>query len=71
MSTASLIASGSASDEIAMYPDWDRYKDIALAVRSIRRNCGDAFVQPFLDEYGVLGSDSDKVEYYMLLDELW
>ena len=54
-----------------MYPDWDRYKDIALAVRSIRRNCGDAFVQPFLDEYEVLGSDADKVEYYMLLDELW
>ena len=49
----------------------DRYKDIALAVRSIRRNCGDAFVQPFLDEYEVLGSDADKVEYYMLLDELW
>lgn len=49
----------------------DRYKDIALAVRSIRRNCGDAFVQPFLDEYEVLGSDADKIEYYMLLDELW
>jgi aminoglycoside phosphotransferase len=40
----------------------DRYKDIALAVRSIRRNCGDAFVQPFLDEYGGLGSDADKIE---------
>ena len=32
----------------------DRYKDIALAVRSIRHNCGGAFVQPFLDEYGPL-----------------
>ena len=49
----------------------DRYKDIALAVRSIRRNCGDAFVQPFLDEYGVQDSDTGKVEYYMLLDEFW
>jgi kanamycin kinase/aminoglycoside 3'-phosphotransferase-2 len=49
----------------------DRYKDIALAVRSIRRNCGDAFVQAFLDEYGVQRSDAGKVEYYMLLDEFW
>jgi len=49
----------------------DRYKDIALAVRSIRRNRGDAFVQPFLDEYGVQRSDADKIEYYMLLDEFW
>jgi len=28
-------------------------------------------VQPFLDEYGVLGSGTDKAEYHMLLDELW
>ena len=49
----------------------DRYKDIALAVRSIRRNNGDAFVQPFLDEYGVHNSDAGKIEYYMLLDEFW
>jgi aminoglycoside phosphotransferase len=49
----------------------DRYKDIALAVRSIRHNCGDPFVHPFLDEYGGLDPTADKIEYYMLFDELW
>lgn len=49
----------------------DRYKDIACGVRSIRRNCGDAFVRPLLDEYGVRVSDAGKIEYYMLLDEFW
>lgn len=49
----------------------DRYKDIALAVRSIHRNCGEAYMQPFLDAYGVRDSDAGKIEYYMLLDEFW
>ena len=47
----------------------DRYKDIALAVRSLRQNTGQDLERAFLDEYGNTEADSAKIEYYMLLDE--
>ena len=49
----------------------DRYKDIALAIRSIRRNLGIRLEQSFFKEYGVIKPDYKKIEYYMLLDEFF
>lgn len=49
----------------------DRYKDIALALRSIRSNLGGGLEQNFLNEYGVIEPDHKKIEYYMLLDEFF
>jgi len=49
----------------------DRYKDIALALRSIRSNLGVGLEQSFFNEYGVIEPDHKKIEYYMLLDEFF
>ena len=49
----------------------DRYKDIALAIRSIRSNMGRGHEQIFFKEYGVTEPDFNKIEYYTLLDEFF
>jgi aminoglycoside phosphotransferase len=49
----------------------DRYKDIALAIRSIRYNIGPGYEQVLLRECGITEPDVDKIEYYMLLDEFF
>jgi kanamycin kinase/aminoglycoside 3'-phosphotransferase-2 len=48
----------------------DRYQDIALITRSIRYNYGLNRDERFLDAYGIK-PDDDKLEFYMLLDELF
>ncbi len=47
----------------------DRYKDLALAIRSIRRNLDYDLESVFLNEYGITRPDVQKIEYYMFLDE--
>jgi len=47
----------------------DRYKDLALAIRSIRRNLGTDLESVFLNEYGINKPDVQKTDYYILLDE--
>ncbi|MDP4171140.1 MAG: aminoglycoside 3'-phosphotransferase [Bacillota bacterium] len=49
----------------------DRYQDIALAVRSIRRNFGEEMVHLFLKEYGLPDVDGSKVSFYQLMDEFF
>lgn len=49
----------------------DRYQDIALAIRSIGYNFGNAYVQAFLDAYGLSELDEAKVHYYQLMDEFF
>lgn len=50
----------------------DRYQDIALAVRSIKKRMGAEFVAPFLEAYELVKElDTDKVHYYILLDEFF
>lgn len=49
----------------------DRYRDLALAVRSIRHNLGRGLDELFLRAYGLEGTDWGKIEYYMLLDEFF
>lgn len=62
---------------VAGFVDWgrggvaDRYQDLALADRSIRRNWGDEWVAPFFAAYGIATPDASKIAYYQLLDELF
>lgn len=49
----------------------DRYQDIALAIRSIKYNFGEAYVGDFLQAYGLREIDESKVFYYQLLDEFF
>jgi aminoglycoside phosphotransferase len=50
----------------------DRYQDIALAVRSIRHNLqSEEPVNLFLRKYGLKDVDFFKIDYYILLDELF
>ena len=49
----------------------DRYRDIALAVRSIKSNLGDGYDRLFFEEYGLREVDQRKIEYYQLVDEFF
>jgi aminoglycoside 3'-phosphotransferase II len=49
----------------------DRYQDLALAARSIKRNLGDEFVRTFFAAYGLLELDQRKLYFYRLLDEFF
>lgn len=48
----------------------DIYQDLALAVRSIERNLGQAWVAPFFRAYGV-EPDQQRIAFYCLLDEFY
>lgn len=62
---------------VSGFVDWgragvaDRYKDIALVVRSLERNTGEDLALAFIEAYGLSSYDADKIEYYKLLDEFW
>ena len=64
-------------NDVAGFVDWsragiaDRYKDIALVIRSLRRNRTEHLEREFFEAYGISDPDGAKVEYYMLLDEFW
>lgn len=47
----------------------DRYRDLALARRSLIRNCGAAWVPLLFAEYGLPQPDEEKLIFYELLDE--
>ena len=49
----------------------DRYRDLALAQRSLIRNCGAAWVPFFFAEYGLPQPDEAKLTFYQLLDEFY
>jgi aminoglycoside 3'-phosphotransferase-2 len=49
----------------------DRYQDLALAARSISRNLGGKWVQPFFEHYGLLKVNAGKLAFYRLLDEFF
>ncbi len=65
---------------ISGFVDWgragvaDRYQDLALAARSLKHNAGPRggeMAALFFHEYGVEDVDVAKVQYYILLDELY
>ena len=49
----------------------DRYRDLALAQRSLIRNYGVAWVPLFFAEYGLPQPDEAKLTFYQLLDEFY
>jgi aminoglycoside phosphotransferase len=49
----------------------DRYRDLALAVRSVQFNYGRGWVEPFLQASGVDSIDCKKMEFFQLLDEFF
>lgn len=49
----------------------DRYRDLALAQRSLIRNCGAVWVPFFFTEYGLPQPDEAKLTFYQLLDEFY
>ncbi len=49
----------------------DRYRDIGIAVRSIKRNLGNGYDRLFFDEYGLREIDQGKIEYFQLVDEFF
>ena len=64
-------------DRVAGFVDWgragvaDRYKDLAVAVRSVRRNLGSDLEPVFFEAYGISEVDLDKIDFYALLDEFF
>ncbi len=63
--------------ELTGFVDWghagiaDRYRDIALALRSLETNTGEDLEDMFFEAYGLSSRDADRIEYYKLLDEFW
>ena len=49
----------------------DPYRDLALAVRSVHHNLGDAWVPLLLARYGVREVDEARLRFYLLLDEFF
>lgn len=49
----------------------DRYRDLALARRSLIRNCGPEWVPYFFEAYGLARPDEAKLAFYQLLDEFY
>jgi len=49
----------------------DRYQDIAICCRSIRRNLGDVWIEPFLRAYGLTSVDHRRMRFYRMLDEFF
>lgn len=49
----------------------DRYRDNALGIRSLRDNGGQGFEDDFFTGYGLAAPDWAKIEFFILLDELF
>ena len=66
-----------ADGQVSGFIDWgmagiaDRYRDLALAARSLRHNWGDKWVDRFFDAYGIRRLNKDKLRFYTLLDEFF
>lgn len=49
----------------------DRYRDLALAARSLTRNWGAEYLPLLFEAYGLPQPDQHKIELYMLVDEFF
>lgn len=48
----------------------DRYYDLAVAEKSIIRNCGIENIKLFYDEYGLESVDHEKIRFYQIVEHL-
>ena len=48
----------------------DKWFDLAVCEKSIRRNYGEDYIQQFYNELGIV-SDREKINYYLLMMELY
>lgn len=64
-------------DSLSGFIDWgsggigDRYRDLALAARSLSFNFDTQWVPLLFEEYGLQQPDQAKLDFYMLLDEFF
>lgn len=49
----------------------DRYRDVAIIVRSLNLAAGPEVAYVLLDAYGIAHPDLLRLEFYVLLDEMW
>lgn len=49
----------------------DKYKDIALAVRNIRSDLGEKWLDLFFEVYGIDNLNWDKIKFYIIMDEFY
>jgi aminoglycoside phosphotransferase len=49
----------------------DRYRDVAIIVRSLGQTIGPEVTYVLLDAYGIPHPDLSRLEFYVLLDEMW
>jgi len=49
----------------------DRYRDLAIAIRSLLMNLDPEVVPWFLDAYGLRDPDPQRLEWYVLVDDMW
>ncbi|MGY6502171.1 MAG: APH(3') family aminoglycoside O-phosphotransferase [Acidimicrobiales bacterium] len=49
----------------------DRYRDVAVAARSVAYNLGAHAVGPFVDAYGIDWPDLARIDYFVMLDEMF
>lgn len=49
----------------------DKYKDIALAVRNIRGDIGEQWLDLFFKIYSITNPDWKKIEFYIIMDEFY
>ncbi len=49
----------------------DKYQDIALALRSIKHDLGEEWINKFIDEYGLTYIDNKRLSFFTLLDEFY
>ena len=68
---------GASGDQVSGFVDIgrlgvsDRYRDLAITVRSLTQNVGPEAAHHLLDAYGVSMPDLARLEFYVLLDEMW
>lgn len=62
---------------VSGYIDWsregagDRYRDLAVSLRSLKNNLGLELEPAFLEGYGVRALNRDKIDYYTTMDEFF
>lgn len=68
-----LVANGQVTGivDVGLLGVGDRYRDLGIGARSVARNIGAAAVGPFIDAYGIAWPDLARIDFFVMLDELF